>query len=357
MTMARGVRWGIVGTGRIAAQFAADLRLVEGARLEAVAGRDRARAEAFARATGAARAVEGYEALIADPEIDIVYVATETALHAPLARLAIDAGKPSLIEKPLAADAAEAAEIAARARARGVFCMEAIWMRFTPAVVALRGLVAAGRLGSLRRFEASLSFAAAFDPGDWRMDPARGGGALRDLGVYPVSLAIHLFGPPETVAGAVTRGPNGVDVAAAAVLGYSDRLALIGCDFGAEGANEAVLTGDAGRARLAAPFIAAPRLTLTRTRGPSPAAPAAHSAAIPRPARLRGLKALLRPFDPRALRPRLTVFRGGGLQFQALEAMRCVAAGLGESPAAPLSDSVETLRVLDALRQTQEVPA
>lgn len=353
MTMVRGVRWGIAGTGRIAAQFAADLRLAPGATLEAVAGRDRARAEAFARSAGAARSCGGYEALIADPDIDIVYIATETALHAPLALLAIDAGKPSLIEKPLAATAAEAAEIAARARARGVFCMEAIWMRFTPAVAALRALVASGRLGPLRRLEAGLGFAAAYDPSDWRFDPARGGGALRDLGVYPVSLAIHLFGPPRTVTGETRRGPNGVDIATAAVLGYPDRLALIGCGYDAEGANEAVLTGETGRARLAAPFINAPRLTLTRTRGPSPATPA--SAAIPGASRLRALKALLLPFDPRALRPRLTLSRGGGLQFEAREAMRCMTAGLCESPLAPLSESVETLRVLDALSRIEEV--
>ena len=212
------IRWGIAGLGRIAGNVARDFPYVTDAELVAVASRSAERAEAFAREHGAARAHGSYAELIADPEVDVVYIATPHPQHHAIALAAIRAGKAVLVEKAFTATLAGAEEIVSEARARGVFAMEAMWTRFQPAVVRARELLA--EIGSVVSVQAELGIKRDFDPTDRLFAPELGGGALLDLGVYVVSFAQMVLGTPRSVhaVGALER--NGVEAAATLLLGW-----------------------------------------------------------------------------------------------------------------------------------------
>ncbi|RBY75233.1 gfo/Idh/MocA family oxidoreductase [Geodermatophilus sp. TF02-6] len=220
--MSREIRWGIVGPGRIAENVVGDFALVPGARPVAVASRSADRAAAFARRHGLERAHGSYADILADPEVDVLYIATPHPQHAAIALAAIDAGKALLVEKAFTATPAGAAEVVERARARGVFVMEAMWTRFQPVVVRLRELVADGAVGEVRSVQADLGVAREYDPADRLFALELGGGALLDLGVYVVSFAQMLLGAPDTVTAVGSRFPTGADAEAALLLGYAD---------------------------------------------------------------------------------------------------------------------------------------
>ena len=345
------VRWGILGTGRIAGLFAEALRLAAGARLEAVASRRPEAARAFAAAHGVPRAHLGWEELARDPAVDVVYLATPASLHRAHALALLDAGKPVVVEKPFATSAAEGREVVERARARGLFCMEAMWMRFTPAAREVERLVRGGAIGEVRFLEASLGFPHAPGPGERVFDAERGGGALLDLGVYAVSLAHWLLGSPAGVVASATRA-GGVDEQMGAVLTFpGGAQAVLSASLRGLLANEACVTGAAGRLRIWEPFLRPERLTVTR---------AAPARAGPERGRLSSLARhpLFRPLG--ALRARLgrrefhRPVLGAGYAHEALEAMRALCAGEKESPVLPLEETLRVLETLDAVRAAFE---
>ena len=220
--MSAEIRWGVVGPGRIAENVLPDFAHVPNARPVAVASRSQERADAFAARHGLARAHGSYAAILDDPDVDVLYVATPHAQHAAFALAALRAGKALLVEKSFTATTAGAAEVVALARETGVFTMEAMWTRFQPAVVALRELVADGAIGEVRSVQADLGVARTYDPADRLFALELGGGALLDLGVYVVSFAQLLLGTPSTVTATGSRYPTGVDAEAAILLGYDD---------------------------------------------------------------------------------------------------------------------------------------
>lgn len=237
------VRWGIVGPGMIANGIAVDLPLVEGARLAAVGSRSAERASAFVAAHGGgARAHGSYRALLEDPEVDVVYVATPHPQHHAVALAAIAAGKPVLVEKAFTATVAGAREVVDAARAAGVFAMEAMWTRFFPAVRRIQEVVAAGGIGEVRHVQADLGIAAPRDPANRFYSPALGGGALLDLGVYVVNLAHLLLGPPTEVVARGTLTDTGVDAEAA--------LLLVHPGGATSGLTCSILSPSVGRARI-----------------------------------------------------------------------------------------------------------
>lgn len=220
--MSAEIRWGVVGPGRIAERVVEDFAVVDGARAVAVASRSLDRAEGFAARHGLDRAYGSYAEILADPDVDVLYVATPHPQHHAIALGALRAGKALLIEKAFTATTPGAAEIVDVARETGVFVMEAMWTRFQPAVVALRDLVADGAIGEIRSVQADLGVAREYVPADRLFDLALGGGALLDLGVYVVSFAQMLLGTPERVVAAGSLFPSGVDAEAALLLDHGD---------------------------------------------------------------------------------------------------------------------------------------
>jgi predicted dehydrogenase len=216
------IRWGIVGPGRIAENVVQDFAVVDGARPVAVASRSPERAQAFADRHGIDRAYGSYAEIVADPDVDVLYVATPHPHHHALALAALRAGKALLVEKSFTATTAGAQEVVDLARETGTFVMEAMWTRFQPAVVALRELIADGAIGEVRSVQADLGVAREYDPADRLFDLALGGGALLDLGVYVVSFAQMLLGTPERLVAAGSLFTSGADAEASLVLDYGD---------------------------------------------------------------------------------------------------------------------------------------
>lgn len=350
------MRWGILGTGVVAREFTADLRHVAGARAVAVASRDPQRARAFARDLGLPRAHAGAEALADDAQVDVVYVATPPALHAEHARLCLEAGKPVLCEKPFGVSAAQARAVIELARERGLFCMEAMWMRFVPAVREALARVAAGAIGELRMLSAEFGVPAPASDAT-RFDPALGGGALLDRGVYPLSLAFALLGPPVEVQSVATSTASGVDEHAAILLRYAGgQVAHLAASLTAYTSNQAVLSGTRGRLTLHEPLCRPDRITLSAARV---AASAAASGAGGLGQRLRA--GLSHSPLGAALRSRLPVGAsrsqtirvpcvGHGYHYEAQEVGRCLRGALVESPLMPLDETLAILTTLDAIR-------
>lgn len=214
------VRWGVVGPGRIAAKVVADFGHVPGAEVVAVASRSAERASAFAAEHGIGRVHDSYRAIVEDDGVDVLYVATPHPQHRAVTLAAIRAGRAVLVEKAFTVTPAATREIVDLARERGVFVMEAMWTRFQPAIVRLRELVADGAIGEVQSVQADLGAQHNTDPADRFYNPDVGGGALFDVGVYPISFAQMVLGTPETIAAHGTLAATGVDVEEAVLLGY-----------------------------------------------------------------------------------------------------------------------------------------
>ena len=232
MTTATTLRWGILGCARIVRRaLISALRASETGTLHALASRDGSTARAWAAEFGVPRAFGSYDELLADPDVDAVYIPLPNELHKPWVFAAADAGKHVLCEKPLALNASEAREMVDHCRRRQVVLMEAFMWRHQPRTAELRRLVAGGAIGDLRLVRSSFSF--PIEPGDWRLDPGRGGGALMDVGCYGVSTA-RLFagGAPDAVRALARFGPTGVDLSLTASLHFPGGvLGLVDCSF------------------------------------------------------------------------------------------------------------------------------
>jgi predicted dehydrogenase len=316
------IRWGILATGGIAARFARELALVPDAVLAAVGSRSVVAAEAFAaqhpQADGGTPRVHGsWAQLAADPDVDVVYIATPHSAHHAAAMVCLDAGKPLLVEKAFTLDLASAQDLVTTARQRGLFLMEAMWTRTLPAVRRMLDLIADGAIGEVTSVHAHFGLDRDFEPDHRLRDPALGGGALLDLGVYPVSFAQLLLGEPHHVRAYAALHPEGTDANTGIVLGFpSGAVATLHCGVRG-GVRHAIVVGTTGRIEFPDGFHAAERFTLYRA-GAEP-----EVVAVDTPA---------------------------GLNFQAAEVGRCLRAGLLESPLVPLSSTLATMRTLDAVR-------
>lgn len=314
------VNWGILGTGWIASKFAADIALLPDARVVAVGSRTLDCAAEFADRFGIPRRHGSYEALVADPEVDVVYVATPHPFHVTDALLAIEAGKAVLVEKPFTMDADQARRVVGAARARGVFAMEAMWTRFLPHMRRIRELVDGGRLSDVRSMTADHGQWFAKDPEHRLFSPDLGGGALLDLGVYVVSLASFFFGAPTQVVAVSEPAFTGVDAQTAVLLRHTGgRLAALLATLETRSATWVSINGVEARIEIGGPFYA------------------------PAPFRLVTRDGKVEEFDL----PHL----GHGLLYEAAEVGRCLRQGLRESPIMPLDETVQILEVLDEIRR------
>lgn len=221
--MSKQVRWGIAGPGRIAGTVAGDFGNVTNGELVAVGSRSLDRAQAFADEHVIPRAHGSYRALIEDDEVDAIYVATPHPQHRDIALAAIAAGKHLVIEKSFTATAAGTEQIIEAAKTKGdVFVMEAMWTRFQPTILAAKQVIADGTIGEVRAVQADLAAFREFDPRDRLFAPELGGGAMLDLGVYPISFVQHFLGDPNEIIARGNTYPNGMDASASMILTYAD---------------------------------------------------------------------------------------------------------------------------------------
>jgi len=325
----RPVRWGILATGGIARSFVAELALLEECEVAAVGSRRQESADAFALEYGVPAAYGDYRRLVEDPDVDVVYVATPHALHREHVEMALQAGKAVLCEKAFTLTAAESGHLVALARERGLFLMEAMWMRCHPVVRRLRQLVASGALGEVRQVRADLGFVVDRAVTDRLLDPALGGGALLDMGVYPLTFASLFLGEPSRISSVATLSSAGVDLDVAVALGYdSGAVAAVTATMTAWCPRTASLATDLGRVDLPGPFHHPSGVTWT----PYQAGRVTGSAEPGRP----------QPVHEEVL--------GRGYTHEALEVVRCLRSGETESPMVPLDDTVALMRQMDAIR-------
>ena len=312
------ITWGILGAGNIAGALVEGIRATGGGEVKAVASRSVERATAFANRFDVSTGYGSYEALLDDPAIDAVYVATTNDLHHRNTLDAIAAGKAVLCEKPFALNVAQAEEMAAAARASQVFVMEAMWMRFIPAIEDLLARVTAGELGRVRSVLADFGFASGAGAGHRLVEPSLGGGALLDLGVYPISLAMLLLGRPTAVSAQATMSESGVDEQVAVTLEFDGgALASLFASYVAASPIEAHVVGSQGRLHLHAPMHHPQRFDVIRA---------------------DGIDSVHVPYD------------GVGYQFEVAEVHRALAAGETESPKRPLGETLAVMHVLDEAR-------
>jgi predicted dehydrogenase len=318
--MVEPIRWAILGAGSIAATVGADIAASPGSTLAAVGARDGARAAAFATEHGVARSYGSYAELVADPEVDVVYIATTHGQHFEHAMLALEAGKPVLVEKAFTINARQAQQVVATARRRQLFCMEAMWMRFNPLVRRAQQLVADGAIGELVSLRADLCSRFEFDPLHRLFDLDAGGGALLDLGVYPITFAWLFLGHPDRLDAIGTLSPTGSDATVSIHSGYTG------------GAIAQVLTSAMSHSPVAA--------TICGTAGTIELGPRVHRATSLTVSTEAGSEQITAEIE------------GNGYGLQIAEVERCLRAGELESPVVPLDETVAILEMIDGVRRT-----
>ncbi|RYY22323.1 MAG: Gfo/Idh/MocA family oxidoreductase [Chitinophagaceae bacterium] len=317
-------KWGILGAGRIARKFASDLKYVEGARLYAVGARTRESAHAFATEFPGMRDYEGYEALVNDPEVDAIYVATPHGLHHEHVLLCLNHKKPVLCEKAFAINLREAREMVDISRRNNVFLMEAFWTKFLPHYQKMRSLIDEGKIGKIRSVLVNFGF-KPYDPIPERLfDPALGGGTLLDIGIYNVFLALSLLGRPDEIFSSAELTPGKVDTQCSVIFKYAGgEMAHLFSSFHSELSNEGDICGEHGRIRLGTRFFA-PDTSIEYYSGKPDTGE-------------------MIPFDKEP---------GYGYQYEARHVQDCLEKGLPESPVMSLDDTLLQMETLDRIRKS-----
>jgi predicted dehydrogenase len=319
------INWGIIGLGRIAKKFADDLKRLPGARLHAVASTSLERARDFAAAFGARHAYGSYEDIAECPDLDVLYIATPHVLHAAGARIALEAGIPALVEKPFAMNAEEAFGVVALARNKNIFLMEALWTRFIPATIHALDLIRQGAIGEVHTVKADFGFKTPYDPHSRLFNPALGGGALLDIGIYPALCALMVFGAPlpEHIQSAATFTPDGVDDTCVFTFRYPEKCLAIGhATLNAHTPVEAWIFGTEGHIYLHPRWHHTQKITQARYEG-------------------KEQHQKIMEF----------AYEGWGYHFEAVHVMDCLRTGLSESPLLPLDFTLDLARTLDAIQQ------
>jgi predicted dehydrogenase len=312
------IRWGILGPGSISHKFAQGLLDAEGAVLTAVGSRNHERAQAFAEKFGFERVYDSYEALVADPDVDAIYIGTPHNLHQAHTLLCLEHGKHVICEKPFAINASEAAVMVALARQKGLVLMEAMWTRFLPTLVKTRELLASGAIGEVRMVTADFGFRTSVNPNGRLFNPAMGGGALLDVGIYPLSLAFMVLGTPSRVQSMAHLGETAVDEQAAIILGYDGgQMALLSTAIRTNTPHEAFILGSDGWIKINSPWWVSNQLTLKQG----------------------GQETTLH-----------LPYKGNGYTHEAEEMIRLIRTGQGESDVISLDESLAIMQTMDTIR-------
>ena len=314
------VRWGILGTGLIAHKFATALRDVPGAELVAVASRASDKAQAFGKHVGVNRCHGSYQELVGDTEVDVIYIATPHPQHAENTLMCLQGGKPVLCEKPFTMNLREARTAIEMAHQKNLFLMEAMWTRFLPAIAEAKGIITSGVIGRVQQCHADFGFCFNAEPTHRLYDRELGGGALLDVGVYPLSLAAYFLGAIDSVTAVSQLGDTGADMQTAFTLRHqSGALSSCACAINAETPTELTIAGDLGYLRIEAPFYASQALTVVLASGER------HTVPCP--------------------------YIGNGYYHEAMEVTRCLREGLIESPIMCHDESLALMACLDLIRE------
>ncbi|HET8903586.1 MAG TPA: Gfo/Idh/MocA family oxidoreductase [Saccharospirillum sp.] len=250
-------RWAVIGTGGMADQFVADAQHGSGGEFVAVCSRSQASAQAFADRHGIALAFDDLDTMLARDDIDVVYIASPHTQHRKQAMAAMEAGKAVLVEKPATLNAAQTKTLYDTAERCQVLCVEALWTRFSPVYRSVLADLRSGRIGRLRHCQASFGFAAPADPEHRLNAPELAGGALLDIGIYPLLLPLDLFGAPTDIEGDVALGVRGVDRYADLVLAYSNGVhASLSYSLDFPLPTQATISGENGWVEIKAPWFA-----------------------------------------------------------------------------------------------------
>ncbi len=317
-------RWGILATGNIAGSMAEALQCIEDAELLAVASRSKASADAFGERWDVPRRYSDYESLAADPDVDVIYIATPHSFHAQNIRTCLEAGKHVLCEKPLTLNARESAECISLARQKGLFLMEAVWMRFFPAMAKLRDWIDNGVIGPVRLLQADFCFQLPFDPDNRLYNLELGGGALLDVGIYPLTFTTMLMGFPNDITGRATVGSTGVDEVSSLILNYEGQtLAQLTGSMSIYKPQEAFVVGPDGYIKIHEPFYCPRDVTLKV----GDSEPEVHE--FP--------------------------YIGNGYPHEVMEVHQCLRAGKTESELMPLDQTQKMMELMDQMRSRWKI--
>ncbi len=318
--MKKTFNWGIIGCGRIAHKFADDIQTIPGASIHAVATRSLDKARDFAKTYNAEHALDSYEALLRVAGLDAVYIATPHVLHAENAIMVLNAKIPVLCEKPLAMNAREVSQMLAAAKANNTFLMEALWTRFMPPINKALELIESGAIGELNSVKADFGFAAEFKPEGRLFNPALGGGSLLDIGIYPVFLALLLFGKPEQIDARAILGPTKVDNICGMLMKFpGDKIAILDSTILSNTKTEAFIYGSKGTIHIHARWHEMTSLSLHLKETDE-----------------------VQHFEFKK--------KGRGYSYEAVEVMRCISDGKKQSEAMSHAFSLLIIETLDAIR-------
>ena len=318
--MEEKIRWGILGTGKIAKKFAKGLQVLSDAELVAVGSRASDTAKNFAEEFNICRRHDSYEKLANDGDVDVVYIATPHTLHMENTILCLKAGKAVLCEKPFAVNAEQARQMIEIARAEKLFLMEGMWTRFLPLIAKLREWLQQGLIGEVQMLYADFGFTGEWEPQHRVLNPQLAGGALLDVGVYTISMASMIFGgPPTKITGLAHLGETGVDEQSAFILGYEDgQLAVLSCAVKTETPQETVIAGTKGRIKIHSQSWCPTTATIS-----------------------------IAPEQDEVVE---MPFRGNGFDCEAEEVINCLRAGKLESDIMPLDETLSIIKTMDQIR-------
>ncbi|ASU34675.1 Gfo/Idh/MocA family protein [Mucilaginibacter xinganensis] len=316
------IRWGILGAGKIAGKFAGDLKQVADAELIAVGSRSQESADRFADEFGIKNRHAGYEALVSDPDVDVIYIATPHSFHYEHALLCLQHNKAVLCEKPFAMNAAQTRAMIAMAREKKVFLMEALWTKFHPHYIKMQEMIGQGLLGNIRSVLINFGFKPVAPIPARLFDPALGGGTLMDIGIYNVFMAMSILGAPDAIEATMTPAATGVDEQCAILFKYNNgAIAQLFSSFTSNLATEADIAGTEGRIRLTTRFFE-PSATIEYYKQYA---------------------------DSREVIP-VEKEAGFGYQYEARHVNDCLKRGLIESDVIPFADTLLLMETLDKIR-------
>jgi len=322
--MERKYKWGILGAGKMSAKFTKGLKLLPNAELYSVGSRDLQRSEQFARDNGYQKSFGSYEEFVSDPQLDIVYIATPHTSHYENTLLCLNNGKNVICEKAFSINHREVSEMVSLAREKKLFLMEALWPPFQPFYKKAAEIMASGVPGRLTNMHAWFSFRPPYDPNDRKFNLALGGGSLLDIGIYPVIDCLTFMGVPDEVKAAAVFAPTGSEESLNAIFRYNDgRLASLYSSFKTNTGIGCTLYCENGNMTVARGRDMNQHVNLE----------------------LNGLEKQEFVFNPDAM----------GYHWEAEEVMKCLDAGLTESPVVPLSFSLDLMKTLDRIREAAEI--